>query len=75
MMVSVTVQGPTQTLTLVGAAVTATAITALVNGAIRYIRGLEVVVTVGFQQLQYLPLQGGTTAVGVAHYDWWCQLL
>jgi len=34
----VTVQGPTQTLTLVGAAVTTTAITGLVNGAIRYIR-------------------------------------
>ena len=34
----ITIQGPTQTLTLVGAAVTTTAITGLVNGAIRYIR-------------------------------------
>jgi len=33
-----TIQGPTQTLTLVGAAVTTTAITGLVNGAIRFIR-------------------------------------
>ena len=33
-----TIQGPTQTLTLVGAAVTTTATTGLVNGAIRFIR-------------------------------------
>ena len=33
-----TVQGPTQTLTLVGAAVTSTALTSIVNGAIRFIR-------------------------------------
>jgi len=33
-----TIQGPTQTLTLVGAAVTSTALTSIVNGAIRYIR-------------------------------------
>jgi len=33
-----TIQGPTQTLTLVGAAVTSTALTSIVNGAIRFIR-------------------------------------
>lgn len=33
-----TVQGPTQTLTLVGAAVTTTAVTGIVQGAIRFIR-------------------------------------
>ena len=33
-----TIQGPTQTLTLVGAAVTSTALTNIVNGGIRYVR-------------------------------------
>ena len=33
-----TIQGPTQTLTLVGSAVTTTAVSGLVNGAIRFIR-------------------------------------
>jgi len=33
-----TIQGPTQTLTLVGAAVTSTALTSIINGGIRFIR-------------------------------------
>jgi len=36
-----TIQGPTQTLTLVGSAVTSTALTSIRDGAIRYIRILE----------------------------------
>ena len=38
MMEYITIQGPTQTLTLIGAGSTTTAISGIVNGAIRYIR-------------------------------------
>ena len=63
-----TIQGPTQTLTLVGAAVTATATAAIVNGGVRFYTitnrggGYSSVPTV----ITGAAPTGGTTAVGVA---------
>jgi hypothetical protein len=63
-----TIQGPTQTLTLVGAAVTATAGAAIFNGGVRFFTitnrggGYSQIPTVGVTSAP----SGGTTAVGVA---------
>ena len=63
-----TIQGPTQTLTLVGAAVTATATAAIFNGGVRFFTvtnrggGYSSIPTVGVSSAP----SGGTTAVGVA---------
>ena len=63
-----TIQGPTQTLTLVGAAVTATAGAAIFNGGVRLFTitnrggGYSQIPTVGVTSAP----SGGTTAVGVA---------
>mgnify|MGYP003122520704 FL=1 len=63
-----TIQGPTQTLTLVGAGVTATATSALFDGGVRYFDvtnrggGYSVIPTVGVTSAP----AGGTTAVGIA---------
>jgi hypothetical protein len=60
--------GYTQTLTLVGSGVTATAITSLVNGGVRFVtisdrgEGYTSVPTVAFSSAPF----GGTTAVGIA---------
>ena len=64
-----TIQGPTQTLTLVGAAVTTTAITGIVQGAIRFIRltnrggGYSSPPTVAISSAP----SGGITGVATAH--------
>jgi len=63
-----TIQGPTQTLTLVGAGVTATATAAIFDGGVRFFTvtnrggGYSVVPTVGVTSAP----AGGTTAVGIA---------
>ena len=63
-----TIQGPTQTLTLVGAAVTATATAAIFNGGVRFFTvtnrggGYSSIPTVGVSSAP----SGGTTAVGIA---------
>ena len=63
-----TIQGPTQTLTLIGSGVTATATAAIFNGGVRFFTisnrggGYSSVPTVG---LTSAP-SGGTTAVGIA---------
>ena len=63
-----TIQGPTQTLTLVGAAVTATATAAIFDGGVRFFTitnrggGYSSIPTVGVSSAP----SGGTTAVGIA---------
>ena len=63
-----TIQGPTQTLTLVGAAVTATATAAIFNGGVRFFTvtnrggGYSSIPTVGVSSAP----SGGTTAIGIA---------
>ena len=63
-----TIQGPTQSLTLVGSGVTATATAAILNGGVRFFSitnrggGYSVVPTVGVTSAP----AGGTNAVGVA---------
>jgi hypothetical protein len=63
-----TIQGPTQTLTLVGAGVTATATAAIFDGGVRFFTvtnrggGYSVIPTVGVTSAP----AGGTTAVGIA---------